>query len=185
MRLFVANLTAQKLVFAYVMPDEDGKRNGSGHRTQDIPMGGQVMVSGDLTQQQIDVIIKHHRKYGMLSASEVADRRASFAGTCYSIDRPVAGVEIKNGIEHNIAVLAERGKQYRQEAAVAVNNALELQLQEQGRPEGLRELAMSVVEEEPSGGYRTAKPLGEGVIVSRDGDAPTRSQRRRGQQRAA
>ena len=185
MKLYVANLTAQKVVFAYLMPDEHGKLTGGGHRTQDIPIGGQVVVAGDLTKEQIDAIIKHHRKYGMRSQDEIAARRSTFVGVCYSIDRPVTTASIRNGLETNLTVLTEAGKQYRTEAAVAVSNAMEMQLQDQGRPEGLKELAMSLVEEEPSGGYRSEKPVGEGVIVTRDGDAPTRGQRRRGQQRAA
>lgn len=184
MRLYVANLTAQKVVFAYLMTNKDGTLTGGGHRTQDIPIGQQVVVTGDLTTAQIDKIVAHHRKYGMRSVQEIGNLR-EFVGTCYSVDTPVPRMAIKDGIEANLAVLIDQGKQFRQEAAVATSNALETQLAEQGRPEGLRALALEVVEEEPSGGYRTEKPIGEGIKVTRNETEAPRPQRRRGAQRFA
>lgn len=186
MRLYVANLSAQRVSFNYLVPDEQGALTGGGYRTQDIPLGMQVAISGDLTQKQIDYIIKKHRKYGLVTHTEIRDQK-DFTGTCYSIDMPVPRIAIADGLKLNLAVLTERGRQYRQEAAIAVSNAMETQLQESGRPEGLRELAMEVVEEEPRGGYQSEKPLGEGVLVSRaeNGQGPPRQQRRRGSARAA
>jgi hypothetical protein len=164
MMLFIGNATKQNVVFAYRVPEQ------SGVRAQNIPIGGQVRISGDLSSTDIDSIIAQHRPYGLVDAREV-DRDKEFHGLCYSIGSPVTVAKIGLAIQHNTSVLVERGQEMRKAAAVAVQGRIEHDLAETPGMEStnMRQLDVSVVEEEPKGGYGPDKPIAEGITVKRDG----------------
>ncbi len=169
--LYIANATKQEHTFAYRLPERVGEPI-----LQPIRAGGQVRISGDLNQIQIDAIIEHHRIYGMISVEEAA-RVKEFAGLCYSIDKPISFEKLTQMVEHNDDVLTERGKKMRAEAAVATNEQLEQQIIENRMPDRLQSLEMSV--EEVDRDQRDPTPgLAEGVRVTRTAPAPTRSRRR-------
>jgi len=170
MDLYIGNSTKQRQQFCYRVPEETGLR------VQDIEIGTQVKISGDLSTQQIDAIIQQHRAYGLVPAAE-AGKVKGFTGLCYSVGRPIQSATLELAIDANQRVLEARGKKLREEAAIAVSNGMEQTLGEMGTGANLREVEMSAVEEEPKGGYRDDAPFGEGVRVTRE-DARTTSQRR-------
>ena len=170
MDLYIGNATKQEQQFCYRVP-EDGRL-----RVQDIHVGTQIKVSGELTAQQIDAIVDQHRMYGLIPAAE-AGKVKDFAGLCYSVGKPIQIDKLQLAIDANQRVLEARGEKLRRDGAIAVNNMIEKNLDEMGTGARLREVEMSAAEEEPKGGYRD-KPFGEGVRVTRD-DAPTASRRRR------
>jgi hypothetical protein len=60
---------------------------------------------------------------------------------------------------------------------LAVNNALD-EMRQQGLQADVRQFQMSVVEDEPAGGYTTPEPIAEGYQVeSAPNAAPTRGSR--------
>lgn len=118
MKLFIANCTKQVQTFIY------RKLETASPIPQQIEIGGQVVISGDLSPKDVDYIINQHRKYGLVSVSEI-DRTKPFIGLCYSIDKPVAVDKLKIALLHNDDVLVKRGEELRKEAAVATSATLE------------------------------------------------------------
>jgi hypothetical protein len=113
MKMYVANLTKQVQSFCYRLPE------GRSPRQQEIAIGGQTLLSGDLTKMEVDSIIEQHAKYGLVDVAEI-DRTKPFAGLCYSIDKPISVEKIRRGLAHNDDVLVDRGRQTQKEAALAV-----------------------------------------------------------------
>ncbi len=176
-KMYVANATPQNHNFIYRLP---GKID---YIRQNIPAGGQVQLSGDLTTMEIDAVVEQHAPYGLVSAREV-DRTKPFAGLCYALDKPVQLGKIESLIEHNREVMTERGRQLRTEAALAVNERVENELFERQMPDTVRSLEMHV--EEISRGQRgdDSPEFNEGVRVTREGEpggtpSPARGGRRR------
>jgi hypothetical protein len=159
MKLYVANCTKQVQDFVYRVPETLGPA-----RMQRIEIGRQVPLSGDLNTKQIDSIIEQHAKYGLVPADEV-DRTKPFIGMCYAVDKPVPLTRMQSAIIHNDEVLALRGQHLRQEAAVAVNNAME----DQAPGSGLKELEMTIVEDQRKDG--SSPEVNEEIVVSRAPEA--------------
>ena len=79
-KLYVANATPQVHAFTYVVPDDDdGRQFRWQPRVQPIAAGGQIPVAGNLKIKQIDSIVAHHRRYGMVEISEID--RTSYGNT--------------------------------------------------------------------------------------------------------
>lgn len=141
MKMYVANCTQQVQDFIY-------RTIGSvTTRTQRIEIGSQVRLSGEFNTEDIDYIVSQHAKYGMVAASSIKNGPGSkkFVGVCYSVDKPVAVDSIQIAISLNTQVLIERGRETRQQAAVAVNNIIADQ------NTSLETLELSVVEEPKDG----------------------------------
>ena len=172
MKLYIVNCTQQTQDFVYRLVE------ATGVRSQPIAIGGYVRVSGELTQPQIDDIIRQHSRYGMVAESEV-DRTKPFIGLFYTIDRLPKLAKIYDAISHNVEVLQERGKKTREEAAVFTSSAIENNV-----PAGsLKELEMSVVQERRDGREVLDPDIAEGFRVTRDHKGPpvpeTRAEQRR------
>jgi hypothetical protein len=174
--LYVANVTKQVCQFAYRSPERLGLV------IQTIPIGGQIQIAPkgsmglDLSTPEIDGIIDQHRKYGLIAVEDIDTDKAKFHGICYSIGKPISVERLHKAMQRNEEVLEELGKTIRKEAALAVNNHIESQV-----GGNLKQLEMSVVEEEPRGGYSDDhKPLGEGVRIVRDNqEVPIGGRKRR------
>ena len=160
MKLFIANASKQHHSFIWRLPGMPGVRN------QTIPIGGQIQVSGVETKVEIDCILDQHRQYGLLSVQEIEREHTSFHGLCYSVDAPVSIPKLQLAMERNIQALTAQGKKNREEAAIFVNNEIENGLQESGTEAGLKNLEMSVVEEEKRGGDEAPR-IAEGVRITR------------------
>lgn len=143
MKMYIANCTNQIQDFQYWMP-------GSAKiYRQGIPIGQQIQLSGDLTQHDIDAVIEQHAPYGMVNTTEI-DRTRAFVGICYSIDKKINMDYVRRAAERNKAVLDARGKVIRQEAAVAVNNAMEEEAQS-ARTGNVNQLEMTITEDTKGG----------------------------------
>lgn len=174
MKLYVANATKKIVDFAY------RTSVGGGLRNQHIPIGGQVQLSGELSQAEITYIITSYEKYGIVDATKV-DQVSSLVGMCYSIDKPVNNVKIEKLIVNNIEELVALGQRIRQESAITTSTMLETALDEAGGEyaPNVNKFEMSVVEEnaDSSSDY---DPIAEGTRVEREpGQQSQRHKRRR------
>lgn len=136
--IYVANATNQNQDFQYRLP-ESAKL-----MAVMIPIGEQRKLPGVTTTPDIEAVIQHHSTYGMINVGEI-DRTRHFAGLCYSLDKPVDMARVLYVMEHNNTVLDERGRQIRQEAAIATNNAIEDQ------NKGLKAFEMEIIEDVKDG----------------------------------
>jgi hypothetical protein len=169
--VYVANCTRQAHQFLYQVPEFPAPF------MQPIPPGGQIKLSKDLNPIQLDAVVGHHRKYGMVHVDEVA-RARQFSGLCYSTDKPIKLDRIQELITRNDRVLEDRGRKLRAAAAVAVNAQIENNMFERNMPGTLNEFEMSAVEEDRGDRPDDIEPVAEGVRVTRD--AVPAANRRRG-----
>jgi hypothetical protein len=123
-KMFVANGTHQSIDFQYRLPEYKT------YRQQMIPIGGQIRISGELNEKQIDIIAQFHQKYGMIRSNELDQFRGFFVPYVYSIDTPVSAEIIAELVIHNREVQKVKGEKLRAEAAVAVNAMIEENAQE-------------------------------------------------------
>jgi hypothetical protein len=117
--MFIANGLHQAVDFQYRLPEYKT------YRQQMIPMGGQIRISGELNEKQIDIIAQFHAKYGMIRSNELDQFKGFLIPYIYSIDTPVSAETIAELIVHNREVQKVKGEKLRAEAAVAVNAMIE------------------------------------------------------------
>lgn len=167
MKLFVANTTRQNQQFHYRVPEVPKIM------IAEIPIGSQVRIyKDDASSQDVNSIITQLESYGAVNADSIRGLK-SFAGLCYSVDKPVASDAIVRVIDRNDEVLEARGYETRQQAAVAVNN----RLAEDG---DLRDGVSVQFQEEGKRGEDRADKMDQTIIVSRDANAPPMPRRRKG-----
>ncbi|OKP23339.1 hypothetical protein [Serratia fonticola] len=120
MKLFIANTTKQRQIFAY-------RKIETGRLVQ-IPInhGDQMMVL-DGSTEEVDSVIQHHQVYGLIDSTKI-DQSQAFVGLCYSINKPVSASVIEKTIRDNDIHLT-RGAHNRRQASVA---ALDSSLRESG-----------------------------------------------------
>src|SRR6185503_14083071 len=99
-------------------------------------------------------IISQHRVYGLASVAEF-DRLKEFVPLIYSEGKPISADTIRRCMAMNNGVLVQRGRDMRQQAAVAANEAIS-----EITP-SIETLEMSVVEES-RGGFTDGDPMAEG-----------------------
>lgn len=151
--MYVANCTNQAQDFIYRLPEVPAPR------VQRIEIGRQILISGDLSQKDVEAVVSHHARYGLIKVSEI-DRTRPFVGLCWD-EKPISVERVKRLWLHNQGVLTQRGKDQRQAAAVAANNAVEEQT-----PGALKSLEL-MVEEVPT--EKTPDPeFAEGIRVTSD-----------------
>jgi hypothetical protein len=178
-KLFIANCSKQFVDFAYRIAEE------ASVRLQRISIGGQIAIAGDLNTLQIDYIIKQHLKYGLIPEEEVKNAKG-FVGLAYQIGKPLSVTTIMHAMSKNKAVLIKRGKDMRQNVAVAANNIIEDQLAE-NELANLDKLEVTIEEVDNPRGSQTEDSVGsadEAIRVTRSEipDAPRgeRTRQRRG-----
>jgi hypothetical protein len=158
MRMYIANGTHQNIDFQYRLPETKS------YRQQNIPIGGQIRISGELSAKDIDAIVEHHVIYGMVHAKEISNFKGFLIPYVYSIDEPVTVEIMTELIVQNREFNRLLGIKQRQEAAVTVNQQIEDQFPENMK-NNLKNLEMTV-EELPS---KDRDPtINEGVRVTRD-----------------
>lgn len=172
MRMYIGNPTKQHHDFMYRVP---GARSA---RVQRIPVGGQIVISGDLDRDAVDMIVQHHAPYGMAAASE-AEYVKDFISLLYSVDKPVSSLSLTRAMVHNNEVLAIQGKEIRRNASIVSNDLLTNNLVESGRQEKLRQMDVEILEENHD--ERSPDPaVSEGFRVIPGGvdpNAPTTTRR--------
>lgn len=119
MKLYIANGTHQIQDFQYRLPEYKT------YRQQQIPIGGQIKISGELNEKQIEIIIQFHLKYGMTKHSEINDFKGYYIPYIYSVDNPISAEVIAELIIQNREFNKVKGEKLRAEAAVAVNSLIE------------------------------------------------------------
>lgn len=160
MKMYIANCSKQAQDFIYRLPEQPGTR------LQRIEIGQQIQVSGDLSQKDVDAVVAQHAKYGFPRADEI-DRTKPFFGVCWQVDRPVSVEKLRRAITHNDEVLEERGRELRQEAAVAIHGGVEQSVD--GTGAALKSVEVSVQEEKPGTGD-DHQLMSEGVRVDKNAD---------------
>ncbi|WP_447885244.1 hypothetical protein [Serratia fonticola] len=120
MKLFIANTTKQRQIFAY-------RKIETGRLVQ-IPInhGDQMMVL-DGSTEELESVIQHHEMYGLIDSTKI-DQSQAFVGLCYNINKPVSASVIEKTIRDNDIHLT-RGAHNRRQASVA---ALDSSLRESG-----------------------------------------------------
>jgi len=110
MKLFIANTTKQRQIFAF-------RKLETGRLIQ-IPInhGDQMMVL-DGSTEEIEAVIQHHQVYGLIDSTKI-DQSQVFVGLCYSINKPVSSSVIEKTIRDNDIHLT-RGAHGRRQASVA------------------------------------------------------------------
>jgi len=181
MDLYVANTTKQHHDFVYRALESVALR------TQRIPVGMQVKISGNLSTPEIEYILKQHQRYGMYPVSEI-DTAVGYISLLYSIDKPIPTSRIEQAIRYNDGVLTVRGKKIREESAIADSVRLEKNIEEGDLPASLRQYEASIVEENPQA-RNASDPIAEGVRVTRladpDGRVPPPARESRNARKAA
>lgn len=163
MNLYIANCSMQNISFVYRIPGNPSPR------TQIIPIGQQVKISGELTSDEIDSIIDQHRVYGLVDVKEIERVRGKFGGMCYSIGSPVSSDKLGYARQIKIESLVEQGKKIRQEAAISVSNQIEENLEGNMNLNGL-EMTIQEEDRKLSADEEGGKRIAEGIRVRRDAE---------------
>lgn len=162
--LYIGNATRQNLEFHYRIAKDAPAWN------QPIPAGTQIRIPKDLTPAQSDYVVRQMSKYGIVAADSI-DQARGFHGTCYAIGQPIKGMKLALLMEHNLGELVKMGREIREQTAVAQNNMLETTLIENGRPERLTQMDLTIQQEDHDA--RNSVPqLSEGFRVVRGSDRP-------------
>jgi hypothetical protein len=154
MLMYVANGMHQTLSFQYRLPEYKT------YRQQKVPIGGQVRLSGDLNEKQIDIIAQFHQKYGMVKATDIHMFKGYFIPYVYSVDNPVSSELIMELIIQNREYNRILGEKLRAEAAIAVNNMIETNAGEK-----LTSFEMEIMEKTDKN--REEQPIGEKIVITR------------------
>jgi hypothetical protein len=166
--LYIGNATRQPFGFQYRV-----SKGASAIREQSIPSGEQIRVAGELTPAQVDYIVTSLAKYGVVSADSI-DHTRGFRGYCYSIGKPIAGMKLTLLMDHNLGELVKLGREIREQSAIAQNNMLETALIENGRPERMTEMELTI-QEENHDGNNDVPQFSEGFRVIRNENPTPRS----------
>ena len=131
MRMYVANVSDQIFAFCYRLPEVDKLRGPI-----NIPPQAQITLPDkEMTQQQVDAVVKQHAPYGMIPASEVGGRLAKRIrhNICYSVDSPVPGVRMELLFRDNHDQLVREGQETRKRTAVVSSVALDNEVEKRTR----------------------------------------------------
>jgi hypothetical protein len=142
-KLFVANCKSQTEVFSYRVAETKQLIS------QDIPAGGQIQIYRDTDRDTLEHIIEQHRKYGLINVADI-DRTKPFISLCYQFDKPITQNHIKYGVEHNVEVLTDVGRERRDQAAVAIGTNLERAAEEAGQTR-VNAMSLEIQEEKAPG----------------------------------
>jgi hypothetical protein len=135
MKMYIVNGLNAAIDFQYRLPEYKT------YRMQNIPIGGQIRISGELNEKQISIIAQFHAKYGMIHVNEIDQFRNVLIPYMYSTDTPITQEKIVELIIHNREVNKRLGEKLRAEAAIAVNAQIEENAGEQ-----LTSFEMEIVE---------------------------------------
>jgi hypothetical protein len=161
MFLYIGNGLHQNIDFQYRLTKYKS------YKTQVIPIGGQIQISGSLAVEEIDRIILDHATYGMVSVTEYKNYRGFKVPYIYSIDKPIPANTLTELIEQNREVNMELGRKQRQEAAVAVTDMIERNTPKiPGIPERKLNSFEMTIEEVATSDRDTV--IDEGIKVTRD-----------------
>lgn len=130
MRLYVANLTLHEQVVNYRLDFVEGDQRRRGNmapqpKKQKIPKGRQVNIGGDLQLSQITEIVNQLNRFGMVGVVDIPRlQRGTFVPYLFNIDKPVTVAQMRQVMDHNKGIKIADGRQRRERAALAANEAL-------------------------------------------------------------
>lgn len=159
-KMYVANGTRQVQDFNYRLPGDPQPYQVR------IPIGMQVKLPNDLSQPEIDHIIKKNAKYGFVDADE-AKRRKHYIGMIYALDKPVPSPKVEFVLMHNLDILRARGKENRKMAALTANKKLEEQLAAIPGLANLEGMEMEITQEVKPGEVVPDDAVAEDILVSK------------------
>lgn len=154
MKMYIANCKMQTFDFQYRMLETGALR------MRQIEPGQQIEMSEDMSQPEIDHIVKQHARYGLVDAREI--KRGQPLGLVYSIGRKMDVDSIRKGIamvEHN---LERQGEENRRAAAVAIDQNIKRDAERSGFK--IAETNIEIEEKESEGKPDTT--LNERINVS-------------------
>ena len=168
--LYVANLKRQTEHFTFRIKVGENAYGDKPHRFP-IEPGSQLRIPLKLDMDQVHAIIAQHEVYGF-TAAEAVPKATYMAGLCYSIDKPITGVQIDLGFQHNDEVLMEDAAESRRTATAAV--AADLEEKTRGTLKHFQQ-EQSEVPEVPG----QTPSIDETIEVAPPGNEPSRGRRRR------
>ncbi|MGK0739984.1 hypothetical protein ACSFCX_06570 [Yokenella regensburgei] len=116
MKLFIANTTKQRQIFAY-------RKLETGRLVQ-IPINhGEQMTVLDGSTEEVKAVIQHHQVYGLIDSTKI-DQSQAFVGLCYSINKPVSAAVIEKTIRDNDLHLTRGAHNLRQASIMALDSTL-------------------------------------------------------------
>lgn len=178
MHLYIGNATRLVYDFCYTLPERK-----QDFLSQKIQPASQVKITGDLTSEEIDHIVKSHQIYGLIPQDKI-DSSKAFHGTCYSIGKPITAARLTYLVDHNLGELVEMGREIRRANAIAQNNNVQQALIEADRPERITALDMTL-QQENQDPRNDVPQMSVGLLVTADGDSPHDSGRQSRRRRAA
>lgn len=149
--------------------------------TQTLRIGSQTRVSGksDLNKIQIDAIVRTAEIYGAKRVGHYDGVEGQVIPWLYDIDREISRKEIFKVMKHNEGQLTLIGKKAREEAAIAVTQAMETAVEP--LRVNLNEMEMTIQQEtEPLNGM---EQVAEGIRVIDDAKLAERESREKREHR--
>jgi hypothetical protein len=157
--MFVGNVRKQHHVFHYRV---SGRTNLT---SQEIPIGQQIKLSGDLTPDDIEGVILQHQQYGFCDANN--DIPKKFGGILYSIGKPISEDKLRKAMIKFQQQMVEMGQEIRKQAAVSVSSQIDSEIVGVDNPNmKLTNLEMSVEEVPKATGLAEGQELfNEGLQI--------------------
>lgn len=125
MSLFISNTSKNYQEVNFRIPGNNR------HFTVKISPGGQEEIYKDGTLDDHKMIIEQLKPYGLKSVEEI-DRSKEFIGLCYQFGKAVPVDRQVEVFRHNDSVIMKEAQERRQEAAIAMDDALSRSAQETG-----------------------------------------------------
>lgn len=159
MHLYIVNLKRQVEHFTFRLAGNDKMHQFP------IQPAHQLRIPLKMSDDEVKSVIAQKEMYGMLAAEAVA-KSTFFAGVCYSIDKPVTGVQIDRGFERNDELLMEEAVDARVNATAATAAKIEEQT------EGTMRSFQQNVAEVPQPGQEGGAALDHTIRVETPGNPP-------------
>jgi hypothetical protein len=125
MSLFISNTSKNHQEVNFRIPGNNR------HFTVKIAPGRQEEIYKDGTLDEHNMIIEQLRPYGLKSIDEI-DRSKEFVGLCYQFGKAIPVDRLLPVFSHNDGVIMKGAQERRQEAAIAMDDALSRTAQETG-----------------------------------------------------
>src|SRR5262245_25451386 len=157
-RLYVANCTSQDLNLTYRMIES--KRP----HVQPIMAGQQIIVGGaDVSLPQAEHLLEQLTRFGMRLVQELSSLLPNVdVPMVGSLDKPITSDIITDVVAHNGRAAFQRGKKFREEAAIAASTNIA-----RTTPDAADTLKVSVQEETPGNAGDGQPPVNEGYHITR------------------
>src|ERR1700740_2918007 len=128
-KLFIANCTMQVQRVMYRLDvNDDGvlvqNSNMRAAKHQDVPVGRQVSLGGDMTGPQIQYIVDQLSKFGLCGTVDRNRLPSAVVPYLFSIDKPVSENDIRAVFAHNKGALKMDGETRLQQSAIAATQVL-------------------------------------------------------------